>query len=274
MALITIQQVRDIIGVQEDIISDTTISNLINLTEENVKSKLNINLTPKLTIDILIPSINKSQKLIKRNPLKLLNVKIGQTNIDPSKLYLGIKSGLINFKPEAGRFTFTTIATEKIKIKYLSALMEQDTEHIDEIETSITKGDNVVVTISDGANFNTDEWVLFESLDGSNEVALITSITGNNLTINKLVNDYEEGSVITKMITDKTLHQYILYETAVQCGINAVGGSYNFNTSYSIEGVSTNLGVPYPHFEKTVSSLISLRDTQWVLLQNKLISIL
>lgn len=275
MSIISIPEVRAKIGVQDDIITDATIQDLIDLTESNTKETFKINIEPRINIDIIKPDRNREQQLFRQNPLKILSVTIGTRTVDPRNIYLNYISGLISFKPTSGEALFATSATERIKVKYLNAFISKNEEKIAEIVTTdVTAGSNVVVDVDNGSLFAVDDYFMFEDLTGSVEVAKVTLINANLITFDSLINDYIVGSLLTLIKPNETLKQYILLETAVACAINAMGGSYNFNTSYSIEGVTTNLGVPHPHFSKVVDELKPLRDKQWNLLNAKLLSIM
>jgi hypothetical protein len=129
-------------------------------------------------------------------------------------------------------------------------------------------GDNVEIYVEDVTEFVEGEWVLIETMQGYVEAAKITDIdTGADMiTVNKLINDCTEGSVLTQLKTDELLNQFILYESAVATGINAIGGSYTFATGYTFPEYSVQKGVPYPHFQKAVDENIKLRDV----LKNKI----
>lgn len=270
---INVSEVRTTIGVKDDIVSDTTITEAINIVEENIKQTFNINLEPKKEITLLTANSNDSIYIPKKRTLKLLNLSIGTKEIDLKTVYLDFMSGKLSFKKSAQYRYFSTSNTERIKIKYLNAFYNKNMENITETTSNVLSGDNVSINVESETGFSENEYVLIESLDGSLEVAQITSISSNTLIVDKLINDFETGSLITKMELDKVLKQFALFEISIYISINAVGGSYSFNTGYSKGDLSIQKGVPYPHFEKTVNSLIKQRDTQYQILQSKLISI-
>ena len=276
VSIVSIAEVRAKIGVQDDIISDATIQELIDLTESNTRDILKINTTPKVNIDILKPDRNRQQQLMRQHPLKIISLKVGTRDVDVKTIYLDYISGLISFKPSSSEALFVTSATERIKVKYLNAYISKNEDVLTEIDTAdVSSGDDVNVIVEDATDMIVNDYFMFEDLEGSVEVAKVTDISGApTIVFDSLVNDYAIGSILTKIKPNEVLKQYILFETSVQCAINAMGGSYNFNTSYSIEGVTTNLGVPHPHFSKVVDELKPLRNEQWKLLQTRLVSIM
>ena len=273
-SIVSIAEVRAKIGVQDDIISDTTIQANIDLTQSNTRDILKVNFTPKINIDIIKPDVNRQQQLRRKCPLKIISLKVGTRDVDVKTIYLNYIAGLISFKPSSSEAIFTTSPTERIKVKYLNAFISKDEDIITEIDTSdVISGTSVDVNVEDTSNMNINDYFMFEDLEGSVEVAKITNIVANVITFDSLINDYVIGSLLTKIKPNEVLKQFLLLETSVACAINAMGGSYNFNTSYSIEGVTTNLGVPHPHFSKVVDELKPLRDRQWQLLQSRVVSI-
>jgi len=275
VSIVSIAEVRAKIGIQDDIISDSTIQELIDLTESNTRDILKINITPKINIDVIKPDNNRQQQLRRKFPLKIISVKVGTREVDPKTIYLNYIAGLISFKSNSSEAIFATSVTERVKVKYLNAFISKNEDVIKEIDTAdVTSGSDVSVNVGDAADMIVDDYFMFEDLEGSVEVAKVTDISGAPVIVfDSLINDYVIGSLLTKIKPNEVLKQYILYESAVASAVNAIGGSYNFNTSYSIEGVTTNLGVPHPHFSKTVDELKKLRDKQWELLQSRVVSI-
>lgn len=275
MGLNTIPEVRQIAGVKSDIISDDAIRGIIKTVEKITLDILRVNTEPTISIDILKPDHNPQQQLRRKNPLKIISLQVGTRDVDPSLIYLDYISGLISFKPSSGERLFTTSHTDRIKVKYLNAFISKDESVIDEIESDITKGDDVLVLVTNASKFSKDEYFMFEDLTGSVEVAKVTLVDTelNNVTFDNLVNDYLTGSLITKIKTNETLKGFLLYETALAVGNNSIGASYTFNTSYALGPLNVTKGVPHPHFSKLVDELKPIRDKYWNLLQTKLVSI-
>ena len=98
-------------------------------------------------------------------------------------------------------------------------------------------------------------------MDGKREAEKITATDTNEIVVDLLVQDHEDESVITKLQTHELLRQFVLYESAVAAGTNSVGGSYSFATGYTFPEYSVQLGVPHPHFSKSVTDNIKMRDS-------------
>lgn len=267
MSIITITEVRQICGVKSDIIDDATITGLIAQVENETYSNLKVYPTPTKVLEIRDGNNKNQLKLNRPYVWKVLELKSKDNDIDVDSIKIDPISSIITIDNYVNPFYFFALKSS-IKIKYLSAFMEK-TDTLTEVTNDIIAGDNIVITLDDDL-FAVDDWVLLQNMDGFQEVAKVTVIGTNLITVDNLVNDYDSGSMVIKLQTHELLKQFILKETAVAASINSVGGSYNFATGYTFPEYSVQKGQPYMHFVKTIDDLLKQRDIVKRQLYNKL----
>jgi hypothetical protein len=136
----------------------------------------------------------------------------------------------------------------------------EKTTTITESTADVEDGTSVDIAVDSSTSFTVEDLFIIEGMDGKIEACKITAKDTGEITVDELVQDHESGSLITKLQTHELLKQFILYETGVMVGINAIGGSYTFATSYTMPEYSTTLGVPHPHFSKMIDDLVKQRD--------------
>lgn len=268
MSLVTNDEVREIAGVGSDITTDAVITSLIEEVEKKTNTYFNIYSTPTKVIEI-VDGNNKTQIRVNKPYIwKLLEFKTGDTDLDVSSCHINPLSGLITIDNTLTPY-YLSKYKNSVKIKYLSAFMEK-TNTVTESSADVEAGTSVAIDVDDETGFSVDDWVLMEGMDGNREAAKITATASDSITVDQLVQDHESGSVITKLSTHELLRQFVLLESAVSLGINSVGGSYTFATSYTMPEYSTTLGVPHPHFSKMLDDLLKQRDIVKRQLYNKL----
>ena len=252
--LVTFGDVRTIIGIGDDIISDTDLTVLISEIQKQIISSLKVFITPTKVLEIRDGN-NKNELMLNRPYVwKILQLKTTNDSIDPDNITIDPLSSIITIDNYQSPYLFSAYKNS-VKIKYLSAFMEK-TNTMTESSADVEAGTSVTIAVDDESDFTADDWVLIEGLDGKREAAKITSTGTNEIVVDLLVQDHEDESVITKLQTHELLRQLILYESAVAGGINSVGGSYSFATGYTFPEYSVQLGVPHPHFSKSVNDNI------------------
>lgn len=256
--LVTYTQVRTQCGVGSDITSDADITALITEIEKKTLSHLKVYKTPTKQLEIRDGNGKNTLRLNKPYVWKVLKLETQNTNIDLDNVTIDPISNIITIDNTQNPYYFFPYQNS-IKIKYLSAFMEKTTT-ITESDADIEVGTSVAISVDSETGFAVDDWVLIEGLDGKREAAKITATDTGEITVDELVQDHEADSVITKLQTHELLTQFVLYESAVAVGINAIGGSYSFATNVVNEGMSASYGVPHPHFSKMTDENIKQRD--------------
>lgn len=266
--LVTFGEVRNIIGIGSDIITDDEITALITEVQKKAISYFNVFITPTKYIEIKDGN-NKNQLMINKPYIwKILELKTSNSDFDLNNVTIDINSGIITVNNTQSPYFFSAYQNA-VKIKYLSAFMEK-TVTITESSVDVEAGTSVAIAVDDESDFSVDDWILIEGTDGKREAAQITATDTDEITVDLLVQDHESESIIVLLQTHELFRQFILYESAVSAAINSVGGSYNFAAGYTMPEYTVQLGVPYVHFEKIVNSNIKQRDIVKQQIYNKL----
>lgn len=258
MSVVTFQEVRNATGLGTDVISDTQIQEGIKLVEGDTERFLNCSLTPKLRIDMLSGKGNNVIRLSKNPLLKLSSLKIDGTAITVSEVYWNREAGILKLKTGAETGVFT-VKTQSVIAKYYHGYLELSGTQTT-TSAAETAGGSVVVAVADASEFFAGDHIEIYGTDGNREFATISSVSGNNITVDNLVLSHESGSIFEKLEVPKTVKRFILHEAAIYTLLRGIGASYTFATSYSAPEYTITKGVPYPHFEKAFNENIKLRD--------------
>ena len=262
--------IREKVGVGTDIITDETIQGLINFVISKVNSDFGLVTTPIKKIKILNQRKDNYLKHTFNKLLKIYDFKIGDENISIDNLDFSLNNNFITFKHDSDYCYFFNSNRDKIKIKFLEGFLEESLETVKDSTSTITSGTNINITLNDVDGLNVGDFVMIQDFEGNKDVSSITNIVTNDITLNEVLIDFTGELLITKLQIPTVLYNYIIYEASIATAINSVGSSYQFNTGYSKGNVSFQKGVPYPHFEKTLNSLIKQRDESYKLLSYKL----
>ena len=256
---ITIQEVRDATGAPVKLVSNDTITTLGELIEKTTEKWLNTKFEPTLQIDV-IDGVDKPSVFTWKNPvLSLKNLRIDEDDVNVKTLDVNESSGRISFTQSSNKSSFRT--SGKIKIKYLYGLVDDNKDAQTETTSDIVAGSSVTIPVSTSSGFSKNDWIKIIGMDGNNELAKITDIAdATNLIVKTLNLDHEEDSLIIKQEIPDYIRQYMIYETAINVAINAVGATYVFNASYSLGDLQVTKGVPYTHWRESTEKLIKQRN--------------
>lgn len=260
MAYISITEARRITGCPEELKTDEEISDIIDLVEKQAEGYFGVKFTPTKTIDFeRVYDLNN----IKLNNLKVMTIQdiyLNEVQQDKTFWTFDENLGKLQKNKEYNNWTyFAKNEPYRLKVKYTHAMLDTDSP-ITESTANVSTGTSVVIAVEDETDFNLRDYVRIKGFDGYNEVAQITAIASNQLTVDKLFYEHESGSVITSLALPEIVRQFILYETAVAVAINVVGASYTIATSYSYPEYTVTKGVPYPHWEKNANANSKKRD--------------
>jgi len=271
-----INEIRAFSGAPESLISDSDIKVILDKITKNVRELYNINFTPIKTIEVSNGNNNFGYIVKKRFPLKILELKIGNESIDIDKVHLKWNSGIINIQNNTSnnvsRFNVFPGQTNSVKIKYINAWMDK-TDIVTENTEALTVGENVDIIVEDISGLNKGEWVWIEGMDRRTEVAKITvvNLINSTITVDKLSQTHEEGSLITLLKKSELLSSYVLYESAISVANNAIGKTYELSTGYTIEDVQVQVGVPWTHWKENREGNIKKANELKMQIQNKLL---
>jgi len=259
MTYITADDVRRASGAPTSLISDTLIEGAITIVEAEMERWMNTAFKP--TVRIEHRDGNSLPRLFTlKNPL--LSVRAltlnTSTSITPSYLNWEKSSGKVELSNDAEAGNFTS-GQNNTFIKYLYGLMEESSTNTSTTAAS-TAGTTVSLTVSDESDFADKEWVEIYGMDGNQEVAQISGDpTTNTIVVDQLVQAHESGSSIVKLQIPYYIKRFMEIEAAIYVAIYAIGGTYTFNTSYSLGELTVNKGEPYPQWREVIQRMINER---------------
>jgi len=259
MTYITADDVRRASGAPTSLISDTLIDGAITIVEAEMERWMNTAFKP--TVRIEHRDGNSLPRLFTlKNPL--LSVRAltlnTSTSITPSYLNWEKSSGKVELSNDAEAGNFTS-GQNNTFIKYLYGLMEESSTNT--LTTAVsTAGTTVSLTVSDESDFADKDWVEIYGMDGNQEVAQISGDpTANTIVVDQLVQAHESGSSIVKLQIPYYIKRFMEIEAAIYVAIYAIGGTYTFNTSYSLGELTVNKGEPYPQWREVIQRMINER---------------
>ena len=259
MTYITADDVRRASGAPTSLITDTLIEGAITIVEAEMERWMNTAFKP--TVRIEHRDGNALPRLFTlKNPL--LSVRAltlnTSTSITPSYLNWEKSSGKVELSNDAEAGNFTS-GQNNTFIKYLYGLMEESSTNTSTTAAS-TAGTTVSLTVSDESDFADKEWVEIYGMDGNQEVAQISGDpTTNTIVVDQLVQAHESGSSIVKLQIPYYIKRFMEIEAAIYVAIYAIGGTYTFNTSYSLGELTVNKGEPYPQWREVIQRMINER---------------
>ena len=199
---VTVASVRRTVGISSTQISDEDVTATITEVEEQVQRYFNTVFTPTEKIEIL-DGDGTNRLLVDQNPLlSVRQLKIDGTTEDPANLLIYKESGYVFLGEDADTSKFKE-KRNAIVIKYIYGTVR----HSQTVSTTSTAasvaGTSVALAVSDESDFNEDDWVEVYGMDGNREVAQITVVEANEITVDQLVQAHESGSTIVKMETSE-----------------------------------------------------------------------
>lgn len=259
MSFISVENVRTACGAPVALMSNTRVEHAIEIVEADMAQFMNTKFTPTQKIDILDGN-GTDRIILRKNPvLSIRAMKTNDTTITVSALLISKESGVIRLGEDAETSTFAE-KYQKVWVKYLYGLLEESkTETASTAAT--TAGTSVAISVSSITGFADEDWIEIYGMDGHREVAQInTTPSGTIITVDQLVQTHESESIIVKLQVPYNIKRSMELEAGIYVALSAMGSTYTFNTSYSIGDFSTNLGVPYPHFQTQFSNMVKERD--------------
>lgn len=265
---VTPEAVRRHSGADEDIISDKDIEELIVETRKNFELYLNTKFLP--TEDIEIQHIDhasiqqKNFKIYHGPLLNIYEVRLGDKKIEDFRAdYL---SGVLYIQSPINAFHFDPLTYSRentdFRARILYGTVEKDESEKSFITEDIEPGDEVEVKVDDAENIKADEWVWIEGMDGNREACEVKErdTQNNKFTISRVTQKHEEGSLIYRLRVEESIKSLITYEVVIRIAIKATGGTYKFNTTYSLGDMSVSKGVPYTHWQQVYNQASQKRE--------------
>ena len=259
MTYITADDVRRASGAPTSLITDALINSAITIVEAEMKRWMNTSFTPETRIERR--NGNSLQRMFTmKNPLlsvRALTVN-DSTTVTPSYLDWVKNSGKVMLSNSAESSTFVR-GMNNTFIKYLYGLLEESTTTTT-LSTATAVGTTVSMTVASITDFADEDWVEIYGMDGKQEVAQISGTPALGVIIvDQLVQTHAADSVIAKLQIPYYIKRYMEIEAAIYVAVYAIGGTYTFNTSYSIGDLNVNKGEPYPQWREVIQRMINER---------------
>jgi len=259
MTFITADDVRRASGAPESLITDTLIDEAIVIVEHEMKRWMNTAFVPTLRIEHRDGN-SLPRMFSMKNPLlsvRALTIN-DSTSITPSKIDWEKQSGKIMMTHDSESSTFTN-GNNNTFIKYLYGLLEDSTT-LTTTGADAAVGTDVALTVASITGFDKDDWVEIYGMDGTKEVAQINDTpAGTTIQVDQLVKAHESDSQLVKLQIPYYIKRYMEIEAAIYVAVFAIGGTYTFNTSYSLGELQVNKGEPYPQWREVIQRMINER---------------
>ena len=255
---ITAENVRRATGAPSDLISDEYIEQAIDLVEKEVERWLNTTFTPTIRIDVL-NGLGRDIIFVKKNPLLSVRyLKTNDTEISLDKIHIYKSSGGIRLSSQAETSTFIN-KYKSVIIKYIFGLVIDS----DSTTTSseVSAGSSVSIEVADSSIFTANDWVRIIGTDGYEDYAQINSIPDStHIVVDNLNFSHNSGSLVYKQECPEHIKRYMEIEAGINIAVYAIGGTYTFNTSYSLGDLTVNKGEPYPQWREVIQRLLAERN--------------
>lgn len=256
---ITASDVRIASGAPSSLISDAHIEHAIDLVEKEMERFMNTRFVPTQKIDVFDGNGTNRMFTTKNPVLAVRALKVDDDSITPSTLDVYKESGMVHLGEGAESGTFLE-DVKNIKIKYYYALMQESSVSTSSTAATIV-GTSINLSVSSITGFADDDWVQITGMDGHTEVFQISgSPSGTTIVADELVYTHESGSLITKIEIPDYIKRFMEIEAGIYVAVNAIGSTYDFNTSYSLGELTVNKGEPYPQWREVIQRLLKERD--------------
>jgi hypothetical protein len=256
MALITVQEVRNISGVTVDLVDDDSINQSIAEAEREVSRYLNAAFTPVETIDVLDGNGTNIIVLPKSPVLALRELKINGTSITlAGNLFFSRDSGKleINAYGTAEEKTFRA-KSQSIIVKYVHGWLEPSNRQTTTTAASTT-GNSVALAVSDEEGFEVNSWIEIYGMDGYKECAKVTAVTTNQITVDILRFSHESGSVVKLLEVREEIKKLMRCVASISAVARVLGQSFDDITGYTMGEFSVQKGEPYTQWRETAVQL-------------------
>ena len=259
MTFITVADVRYSSGAPVSLISNTAVEHAILIVEKETAKKMNTKFVPTRRVDIMDGTGN-NRFFTEKNPvLKILTCKSDDNDIDPTWLDVSRGSGMCRLNQDSDTNTFIAIQNG-LRVSYLYGHLVPDDDNRTTTNGAVSAGTSVVVAVDDAGSIAVNDWIEIMGMDGYQEVALVTAVSSNDITVDLLNFDHEDESVFYKIEIPYEIKRFMELEASIYVGINAIGATYTFNASYSLGDLAVVKGVPYTHWRESVQRCISERE--------------
>jgi len=259
MSYVSISSVRRTAGIASTEISDDDVTAIIAEIEPQIERHFNSVFTPKTIIENRVGNSTK-RLILRRNPvLAVRDLYIYGTQEDTANLTVYKESGKIELNKNATIKTFQKGQTINV-IKYVYGWLEESSTST-ATDTASTAGSSVALSVDSESDFSEDDWVEIYGMDGHREAAQITGTGTGEITVDKLVQTHESGSVVVKLQISPIMSKLMNVCCALAMVARIVGQSYTDIVGYNLGELHVQKGEPYTQWAETARQLIKERDT-------------
>ena len=259
MSIVSVSSVRVAGGFPSDLISDSDIESSLSVVEEYAERSMNTFFVPVKRMETF-DGTNTELFYALKNPVLRVDYLESYSNVlDLDSFEVDRESGRIRLKGNASISRFFG-KQSGIKVVYWTAFLVPSKDFC-VVSSDVSKGVGVVISVDDASDLSEGDWVHISSNDGVWTSAKITSIVGNDVTVDNLVVDISSGSSVFKLSVPSYVKRLIELEAVIYLALNAIGATYVFNASYSLGDLNVTKGVPYTHWRESLEKAIKERNT-------------
>lgn len=259
MTYLSVTDVRTASGIPSSLATDTQIEHAIAIVEPLTERAMNTKFSPTLKIEML-DGTGSDRIFLSKNPvLRLESLESDDNTVDISNVYLYRPSGKVILSTGADISVFV-LEHQSVIAKYRYGYMVQDDTASTTLSSAVSAGTSVSATVADASDLSVNDWVDIFGTDGNREVAQITAISSNTLTLDFLGLSHASDSVVVKLQIPYFIKRFMELESVIYVGMNAIGATYTFNASYSLGDLSVTKGVPYTHWRESLQQAVKERE--------------
>ncbi len=259
MTFITVSDVRIASGAPVSLISNASVEHIITVVEDLTAKKMNTKFVPTRRVDIKDGTGN-NRFFTEKNPvLKILSCKSDDNDIEVGWLDVSRESGMVRLNEDSETNLFVG-KQNGLRVAYLHGYLVADDDNRTTTNGAVAAGTAIEITVDDAGTIAAADWIEIIGTDGNREVALVTDVTDDVITVDLLNFAHADESILYKIQIPIHIKRFMELESAIYVGLNAVGATYTFNASYSIADLSVVKGVPYTHWRETIIKNVQERE--------------
>jgi hypothetical protein len=257
--LITVAEVRTVVGISSSEISDADVTAIITDMQSQLEKAMGTKLTPTTTIDIL-EGTGEDRIFVNKTPLLALRkLEIDTDDITISGVEIFPEAGMLRLTDSCSQSTFKD-KPYSTKVKYVYGWADRDSSTQITTSAATVAGTSVQISVSSITGYAADDWIYIYGMDGYREAAKVTSTATGKITVAELSYAHESGSLIEKLFTPYYLLRLLKVMTSIAMVNRIIGESYTDIVGYSLGDMQVQKGEPYTQWRETATQLIREKD--------------
>lgn len=259
---VTVQQVRDVCGVDSSLVSDSEVESIMSDIEYGVERELNTTFTVREDIEILTGDYTRLPNIqIKNTPLLAIReIDNDGTTITISETVFE-RGGIVWLGTNASTSSWSK-TLNSVKIRYLwGRLVESDTRTKINNSSGITAGTTKTIAVDSSTGFTANDYVWIIGMDGNKEVTKITNVpTSTSIVVDEISYDHEDNSIVILLKVPEQAKRLMKIIGGIGLVARVVGSTFDDKTGYTIGDLQIQKGEPYTQWRETADKLIKERD--------------